>query len=194
MLQNPLTFKQYPCCSGTHPVLDLTKELVKYSINFQNIANIHIGCSLLAKKELNIEFAKTGLKGKFCMRYAVATMIIYKNVEIKHFSDEFVRDKRVQDLMKKIDISVDDEFAKLCFIGNSPVKITITLNDKKQIKGSHLFAKGTPNNPLSNDELKAKFYSLTSSLQNQNKLYDMLMNLEEFEWAERWIVTQNTRF
>ncbi|CUU91692.1 hypothetical protein [Campylobacter hyointestinalis] len=115
------------------------------------------------------------------MRYAIASMLIYKNLGLNEFSDERVQDVRIQSLMRKIDVKVDEEFAKLGFIGTSPVKIHIELNFGKIIKGKRMLAKGNPQNPMSIDEIKDKFYICTKNIKYQNRIFEILSELEKFK-------------
>lgn len=182
LLENGLVFKKYPCCSGSHPAADLINELIlKYNLKFEDIAHIDVGCSLLAPKELKCDFPNTALEAKFSMRYAIASMLIYKNLGLNEFSDERVQDIRIQSLMRKIDVKVDEEFAKLGFIGTSPVKIHIELNFGKIIKGKRMLAKGNPQNPMSIDEIKDKFYICTKNIKYQNRIFEILSELEKFK-------------
>ncbi|QKF81539.1 MmgE/PrpD family protein [Halarcobacter ebronensis] len=179
LLEFGLVFKQYPCCSGSHPAADLVKDLTqKYLLESTNIEKIEVGCSLLAQKELICDFPTNALEAKFSMRYAIASMIIYKNLSLEEFSDEKVKDKRVQELMKKIDISIDSEFKKLGFIGTSPVRIKIKTKNR-EIEETNYLAKGNPQKKLTKEEIKDKFFQCTKSQKNQKELFNLLKDFEQ---------------
>ena len=179
LLTNGLVFKQYPCCSGSHPASDLIKEMIeKYSISVNDIENIKVGCSILAPKELKCDFPKTALEAKFSMRYAIASMLIYGNLSLNEFSDEKVQNDEIQNLMQRISVDIDDEFKKLGFIGTSPARIKIYHKNKVIYEDINMLAKGNPNKELSNEEMKKKFLQCTD---DNVTLYDFLSNLESLE-------------
>ncbi len=179
LLEFGLVFKQYPCCSGSHPAADLTKKLTKkYQLEESNIEKIEVGCSLLAPKELICEFPTNALEAKFSMRYAIASMIIYKNLGLEEFTNKKVKEKKVQELMKKIDISIDSEFKKLGFIGTSPTRIKIKTKNI-EIEEVNYLAKGNPEKKLSEQDIKDKFFQCTKGLENQEKLFNLLKNFEK---------------
>lgn len=180
-----LVFKQYPCCSGSHPAADLTKELVQAnSFELDDIQSIKVGCSLLAPKELKCDFPKTALEAKFSMRYAVASMIIYKRLTLDEFTNEKVLNPTVQELMDKIEVQIDEEFEKLGFIGTSPARITIYLNDGRIIEDKNMLAKGNPEKRLSSLEIEEKFLQCTKNINRPKHLYTLLQNLENVDFAK----------
>lgn len=185
LLQNGLVFKRYPSCSGAHPAIDLALEMgPKYGLNFRDIKRIDVGCSLLAPKELNCEFPTDALQAKFSMRYAIASALFYGGAGLGEYTNEKVADPQIQEFMRKIYVSVDNEFKRLGFIGTSPVKIKITLENGEILNGKCLLAKGNPQNPLSTDEMASKFYECTKDLRENKRLFETLNELEKCENLE----------
>lgn len=180
LLKRGLVFKQYPCCSGSHPAADLTKEMIeKYNFSISDIKCIKVGCSLLAPKELKCDFPTTALEAKFSMRYAVASMLLYNKLTLTEFTNEKVANKKAQELMQKIDVQIDDEFEKLGFIGTSPARLTIYMNDDTVYEDKNMLAKGNPEKRLSSFEIESKFLNCTANNDNSKQLYSLLVNLEE---------------
>lgn len=132
----------------------------------------------MAPKELICDFPKNALEAKFSMRYAIASMIIYKNLGLEEFTNKKVKEKKVQELMKKIDISIDSEFKKLGFIGTSPTRIKIKTKNI-EIEEINYLAKGNPEKKLSEQEIKDKFFQCTKGLENQEKLFNLLKSFEK---------------
>lgn len=184
LLERGLVFKQYPCCSGSHPAVDLTKDMMeKYSILYKDIKHIKVGCSLVAPKELTCDFPNNSLNAKFSMRYAIASMLYYNRLTLHEFKDEKVLNNDIQNLMKKIDVRVDSEFKKLGFIGTSPAKIVIELNDGRIFEDVNMLAKGNPEKKLSSKEMKSKFLNCVT-YNDAEKLYELLLNIEKISEIE----------
>lgn len=185
LIDRGLVFKQYPCCSGSHPAADLIKEMHdKHNFELEEIEHIHVGCSLLAPKELKCDFPNTALEAKFSMRYAVASMLVFGGLGLEEFLDEKVQCTQVQELMSKIDVKVDEEFKKLGFIGTSPAYIKITLSTGEIFSDRSMLAKGNPEKPLSLEEIKQKFFTCTKHLDQGEALFSTLEKMEVLESLE----------
>lgn len=179
LCEQGLVFKQYPCCSGAHPAADLIKQLKQQHLfSIDDIEYIKVGCSLLAPKELKCDFPKNAIEAKFSMRYAIASMLMYDSLGLEVFTNEKVKNPKIQYMMQKIDINVDDAFAKLGFIGTSPTRIEIVLTNGNTFKDVQMLAKGNPENPLSLDEIEKKFRMCTRGIENEDEIFCILCDLE----------------
>lgn len=129
LMENGLVFKQYPCCSGTHPALDVWGEWVdKVHPKLDDIEAVHLGVSLLGPRELISHCPRNAVEAKFSMEFALASRLVYQRTGIEEFTDDKVLDVRIQALMKKMTMEIDPDLAKLGFIGTAPVRIRIKPN------------------------------------------------------------------
>lgn len=166
LAQNGLVFKQYPCCSGSHPTNDVWDAyLNNHPIAFDAIESIHAGVSLLGPRELSCHRPQNAVQAKFSLEYALASRVVFGAIGLESFTDEKVLDSRVQDLMGRIDMKVDPELAKLGFIGTAPVRLEIKLKDGGIIRLKNDLADGNPERPLSREKFYRKFASCFASAQ-----------------------------
>jgi len=120
LLDNGLVFKQYPCCSGSHPAIDCWDALLKQRLlTVDDIEYIQVGTSLLGPRELVCQHPHNAIEAKFSMQYALAARLIYGAVGLTEFTDVAVRDPRVQTLMPKIHMDIDPQLEQLGFIGTA---------------------------------------------------------------------------
>lgn len=175
-------FKKYPNCSGNHPACDLIITLMKNNnINWQQIESIHCGVSLLGPKELVCHKPQTPVEARFSLEYSIACALIYGQITLDEFTQDKIRDDRIQTLMGCITMSVDDELAKLGFIGTAPVKMTIIMKNGDTIVAENDLAKGNPEKPFSDEEFSQKFKKCTQSkmsISDANALLALLFKLE----------------
>ena len=61
--------------------------------------------------------------------------------------------------MRRIEMEVDPELAKLGFIGTAPVRMLVRLKDGRTFRLENDLAQGNPQKPLSPDQRKKKFDS-----------------------------------
>jgi len=99
---------------------------------------------------------KTGLEGKFSMEFCLAILLLERKAGLSQFSDEIVQRPDVRAMMRKINFYVDPEAESAGFDKMTSI-LKITLKDGKVITGTAAFGKGSPANPMTFDEVAAKF-------------------------------------
>ena len=151
-------FKKYPNCSGNHPACDLMMELVEEKrLDWQQIESIHCGVSLLGPKELVCHQPTTPVEARFSLEFSLASALIFGQITLEEFTEEKINDPRIQDMMSKVTMEVDEDLAKLGFIGTAPVKIWITQKEGPVIFVENDLAIGNPEKPFSDDDFTHKF-------------------------------------
>lgn len=110
------TLKPYPCCRSNHSAIDCVLELVEnpeIDINHIDEIIIHIskkGYEFVVGKPFKIGEVPQ-ISAAFNLEYNVANALLRKTVELKHFTDEYVCEPELQDIIKKIRLQpslVDD--------------------------------------------------------------------------------------
>mgnify|MGYP000103120747 CR=1 FL=1 len=181
-------FKKYPNFSGNHPACDLMLTLVEEkTIDWQQVESIHCGVSLLGPKELVCHQPKTPVEARFSLEYSLASALIYGQVTLEEFTEDKINDSRIQTLMAGITMSVDDDLAKLGFIGTAPVKIWIRLKNGESLFFENDLAIGNPEKPFCDSDFTEKFLKCTQNkmtISDSNDLLDKLFNLENIRSIE----------
>ncbi|HEY3927390.1 MAG TPA: MmgE/PrpD family protein, partial [Candidatus Koribacter sp.] len=112
--------------------------------------------------------------------YCIAAAIIDRQVTPLQFSMEKIRDPRIRAQLTKIKVTSDPAIEAL-FPERQRAAVAITLNDGRRISTSLDYPKGHARNPLSDEEIEAKFRALADtsmSEPSQRKLIDAIWNLE----------------
>ena len=117
------------------------------------------------------------------MPYTVAVALMYGTVDQSHFDDEYLRDRRLLDLVSKVEVSVSEEAnqmapeAMLC-----EVEVVTGKGERRSRRVA--YHKGHYKNPLSDNELEDKFRSLAGPVlagDQVDSLLDRLWRLEDVE-------------
>lgn len=175
-------FKKYPNCSGNHPACDSLLHLLKHQeIAWEDIESIHCGVSLLGPKELVSHQPKTPVEARFSLEYSIAAAIVYGQITLDEFVEEKIRDPRVQSLMKRVTMAVDDDLAKLGFIGTAPVKIWLIKKNGEELFIENDLARGNPEKPFSDEEFIDKFSKCVSGRMDVIQLNNVLAKLFHLE-------------
>lgn len=96
-----------------------------------------------------------GIEGKTSLQFCLAAALIDREVTMRQFTDEKVRDPRIRDVMRKVRITNHPEFAEdVEYFGT---EVTIRLKSGQEHRRVVPRAKGHPENPLTRDELLSKY-------------------------------------
>ena len=113
--------------------------------------------------------------------YVIAAAVADGNVLPSSFSDEKLKDPRIWDLLGKIKVVADPEIDAM-FPGVKRARVTITTNTGEAHTAQVDHAKGSPENPMSDDEIISKFRANAGDVldqKQQDKVIDLTWNFEE---------------
>ncbi len=183
LVEHGLLFKQYPCCSSSHSADDAWDAYLKaHPLDWQEIEKIDVGLGILAFKELVSHRPQDAVEAKFSIEYALAARVIYGPIEIDTFTDEKVRDPRVQDLMSRITSCEDPVLAKkFAYTGKAPARFDVYLKSGEVIHLHKDLADGNAELPFSEEQRHEKFLMCmrkSGDETNAEKWYAILSELE----------------
>jgi 2-methylcitrate dehydratase len=115
--------------------------------------------------------------------YVIATAIVDGNVLPEAFSMASINDPRKWEILPKIRVVTDPEIDSL-FPKVKRARVTITTRDGRSKTVETDFAKGAPDNPLSDEEIMAKFKANSAimvSEEQMDKILERTWKLEEID-------------
>ena len=98
----------------------------------------------------------TGLQGKFSMEYCLSILLLDRKAGLIEFQDASVQRPDVQEMIRRVNFYVDPEAEKAGLDKMTSI-LKIQMKDGKVLSGRAEFAKGSPSNPMSYDEVADKF-------------------------------------
>ena len=163
-LGNPWTFaspgislKPYPSGSLTHPAMSELIRLIKGNdIQPSQVEKVDIGANHNMTTTLLHHQPKTGLEAKFSMEFCLAILLLERNAGLSQFTDNVVRRSDVQQMIRRINFYIDPEAENAGFDKMTSI-LRIHLKDGRLISGRAEFAKGSPANPMTFEDVEAKF-------------------------------------
>ena len=152
-----IRIKAYPCGGLTHPTIDATFELcAKHGISADMIDSVDAAVTKHTYSRIAFKVPQTGIQGKFCMPYLLARAIIDKKIGLDIFTDEAVRDPNILKLAERIEMRLDPNL-KASSPGGRPCRVTMRLKNGQTYSCEKEHAKGSPEVPMTPDELRGKF-------------------------------------
>jgi 2-methylcitrate dehydratase PrpD len=159
ILDTGITVKLYPSCAGTHPTLDAVLDLrSRVGFTADDVGRVEVAVDRITPTILIHDRPSTGLEAKFSMPYCVAAAIVYGRVGLDTFDDEQVRDSTVTAFLPRVSMPVEPTFDN-----GAPAltqsRVRITLRDGREVGAAANGARGYPDKPVSEGELREKFTS-----------------------------------
>ncbi len=152
-----VSIKPHPSGSLTHPGMGVMLELIrKHDIRPAQIARVRVGTNRHMPNTLIHRRPKNELQAKFSMEFCMAILLLERQAGLAQFTDAVVQRSDVRRMIGKIDFGVHPE-AEAAGYEKMTTIIDIELIDGRQISGRADFGKGSPANPMSDDEVARKF-------------------------------------
>jgi len=175
--------KPYPGGRPTHAPIEAALALVnKYDIKTDDIKEVILRTSPIATaahyaKPYKVGEYPTG-DALFSYKYSVANALVRKHAINQDYTEEYIRDPKVQSLIARITLAHLDR--------PEGVELELKMKDGRTLSEYVAWASGEPNNPLSRERFIAKFmeqieFSQTVDIKDAEKLIELADRLEEVD-------------
>lgn len=177
------SFKPYPCCRCNHTPIGLGIKLREQSIKPGDVRQVEIGMG-------NVNWLTVGepydvrrnsvVHAQFNAAYTFARALTDARVDLRSFLPAAISDPAIVALAGKIR-AVDDPAIDPTAI--EPARVTVTLNDGRVVEVKSDTVKGSPQEPMSEDELLVKFrdcleFGVGATRDAADKLADAIMHID----------------
>jgi 2-methylcitrate dehydratase PrpD len=179
--------KRYPCGGLGHTAIDATLEL-RGEIKVADVTAIKTSITRYAASRIGSAYPTSIESAKFSMPYVAAYTALYGPPMLKAFTEEAIHDEAVKALARKVSVAIDPEFADI--LDDSPSRVTVTLADGRTVEKMRYYASGTPQAPLTQEQVKEKFFSCAERAVDKTsatKIFAFLNRIDqERSFAELW--------
>ncbi len=180
--------KFYSTCRSKHTTIGALQKFMKNNPDVKPEMIEKILChttSITEKYALSEQKIKSVVAAQISHPYVCAVTILEGNAFIDQFTKEKIRDPKILEFMKKVEVVADDEIENLPRSERYTVKVDVHLSDGRVFNLKELYPKGHPKNFLSDEELLWKFNTVAGyaikDTQKRKTLVDMVLNLEEMD-------------
>ena len=152
-----ISIKPHPSGSLTHPgMTEMVRLIREHGIKAPDVAHVRVGTNSNMPNALIHHRPQDELQAKFSMEFCMAILLLDGRAGLSEFTDATTQRPDVKAMIEKIDFVVDDK-AEAAGYHKMTTIIDITLTNGQVIHGEADFGKGSPANPMSYDEVAAKF-------------------------------------
>ena len=152
-----VSIKPFPSGSLTHPAMSAMQRLIRANgVTAAQVESVDVGTNRNMPNALIHHHPKDSLQAKFSMEFCMASLLLYGKAGLNEFNDDVVRRPEVQAMIQRIRFGVNAEAEKAGYDKMTSI-LEIHLKDGRTIADRADFAKGNPADPMSFDEVAAKF-------------------------------------
>jgi len=185
-LGNPFTIearrvaiKRYPCAGCNANGLDATLQLLEEKgISYSEVELVEAHVNPFIPMVLLYHEPKTGLEAKFSAEYNLAAAILDRKVNLASYAEEKVNSPKMREALRKVKIIEHPEWQTR--VGGTV--IVIKLKDGTTYKNQVEMWKGSPDMPLSLEELTEKYRDCARSVlspEETEQSIQLVLNLSE---------------
>ena len=157
LLQPGVSIKPHPSGSLTHPAMGEMQRLIRENdLRPEQVEKVEVGGNHGMTSSLFHHQPKTGLEAKFSMEFCLAILLLDRKAGLAEFTDATVQRRDVQELIRRIEFTVSPE-AEAAGLDKMTSILRVRLKDGRVLSGRAQFAKGSPSNPMTYDEVADKF-------------------------------------
>jgi 2-methylcitrate dehydratase PrpD len=174
--------KRYPSCARTHPAIDALLDMVlKHDILPEQVQSISCAGSYTTPTMLIHSRPRTALEGKFSMEFCMALALLERKVELPQFKDQKVQDPKIQEMIRKVTFSIRPDLNNIENSGNPSTTVKVLLKDGREFTQTVDEARGTPENPLTAEEVREKYRHCVKGIQSKKETEKTLEIIENLE-------------
>ncbi len=187
------SYKAFPTEALTHqPISAALQVCQKHNLAAEDISQILVettarGADILSDPSKYQPTTKE--TADHSLPYVIAAAVADGNVLPDSFNDEKLKDPRIWDLLGKIKVVADPEIDAM-FPGVKRARVSITTNAGETHTAQVDHAKGSPNNPMSDEEIVSKFRANAEGVLDkarQDEVIDATWRFDELEDIEEYM-------
>ena len=170
--------KPYPCGVVAHPIIDAAIALRETGVSPHEIERIEAQVHPLVLELVDRPDPKDGLQAKFSYQHGAAVGFVDGAAFPEQYTDARVADPAVASLRSKVSATVSPDLEQ------DATRLTLTTTDGRTFVHEVAHASGSPDNPMSDERLDAKFAALTAGVLGESQSQRLLAALRSIDEAD----------
>jgi 2-methylcitrate dehydratase PrpD len=177
-----VSIKPHPSGSLTHPAMTAMAGLIEaHDIDAREVELVTVGTNRHMPNALIHARPDTDLEAKFSMQFCMAILLLDRRAGLSQFTDAVVHRSDVREMLERVRFEVDPE-AESAGYNNMTSIVRVWMKDGRRFEAREAFAKGSPQKPMTDDELVGKFLECTEAggirTKSAREAADRILDLE----------------
>jgi 2-methylcitrate dehydratase PrpD len=176
-----VTIKNHGCCGHTFAAVDAALDIQRqHGLATEDIVRISAGSYSNAVDVTGDMDPQTEYEGKFSLAYCLSTALVYGSVRMDAFTPERLSDPETRRLISTLDLYLDKQ-ADEEFPNQRGAIVEIETKDGQVLSHRRRARKGDPDDPLSDQDLEAKYRELVAPVMGDAPTEVLLKSLWSLE-------------
>jgi len=176
-------YKPHASVTSIHSALDgLGAIMREHNVSADDIARVDTGLSPMTHVHCAWEYKAQGVTAaQMNLYYGMAVIALDGAAFTEQFREARLSDPRILDFIKRIDATVDAEIEKMGAPFRHASRVKVTTRDGKMFEKLSLHRRGSPENPLSPDEVVHKFRNVVAPCMHKQDSERIIALVDDFE-------------
>jgi 2-methylcitrate dehydratase PrpD len=179
-----LKVKIHPDCASTHCAVDGVLALMaEHGLCADDVDEVETVVNKITYDNLMFADPASELEARFSMEYAIALAVTRGTLRLADFRPDAITDETVRAWLPRVKMTLSpaDDPLPTAANGREPAKVIIRTKDGRALDVFTQYAKGVLQNPLTDDEMWAKFDDCVEGVMDPARAGDVRSRLERFE-------------
>ncbi len=183
------SIKPHACCRYKQGPIDCLRAIMeKHELRPEDISRVDIaildaGFALVADPIDKKRDPRSVVDAQFSMPFGAALAVLRKDASLERYSLEEIESEDVRAFMNRVNCARDPELDRE-FPAKWPARVSVKTTDGGEFEYRLEHPKGDPENPLSWDELIAKFTSLASQVLPESQCAEIISLVKKVDHLE----------
>ena len=173
-------FKRHAGCRGNHAPVDATLDLAAAErLAAGDVASVRVAVDTVTRAAAN-EPPADGKQAQFSIGFSVALALLKGRASVYDYRGEVLRDPAVQDLLRRIEVVVDPQL-DAGYPQRRGAWVEVTLRSGREFRATVPNARGEPECPLTEHEVREKFRTLAQprlGMKGAQRVEAMVLSIE----------------
>lgn len=182
-----LKVKIHPDCASTHCAVDgVLDVMAEHGLTADDIDTVETVVNKISFDNLMFAEPQSEMEARFSMEYAIALAVTKGVLKLADFCPEAIGDATVRAWLPRVKMTLSPVDAPLPSVenGREPAKVRVKTKDGQTFEAFRQRARGVLQNPLSDDEMWAKFDDCLAGVMNAGQADEIRSCLSSFEDLE----------
>ena len=184
LVEPGVSIKPYPCGSLAHPSMDALLDLIReHNVQTEDVASVRLGTTSNVLAALRYAEPTNELEAKFSIPFCLAILVLERRGGIDQFTDEVVLRDNVREMMSRVTPYLHEGLEAMGFQRIRSL-VEVTLKDGTVLSQEASSSRGTPERPLTREELADKFQDCARGLLSdaaQARVLELVYGLDDLE-------------
>jgi 2-methylcitrate dehydratase PrpD len=184
------SLKAFPTILISHTPVQATIKLMNTeNLRLEDVQSIHLRVTPTAPGQGLNYSPDSPLAARLSIPYCVSMAATEGHISMEQFREDKIMDPKIREFMKKITVEPAPEFHQK-YPGTLAAHVEIQTKDGRRFKDESIYPKGHPQNPMTDDEIKEKFRSLslhTLDREQTERIIEKVYDLENMKKTKELI-------